>query len=86
MSLRSQIRAPHSLICIRCLFYLHSLLISTPTLVRRPPTAAADADKPEECGRSGEEDCEPSGSEHGQAEAATDVVGFENIVELCPED
>lgn len=86
MSLRSQIRAPHPLICIRCLLYLHSLLISTPTLVRRPPTAAADADKPEECGRSGEEDCEPGGSEHGQPEAAVDAVGFENMVELCLED
>ena len=85
VSLRSQIRAPHPLICIRCLLYLHSLLVSVSTLVRRPPTAAADTDKPEECGRSGEEDCQPGGSEHRQAETAFDVVGFEDIVELCLE-
>jgi hypothetical protein len=85
VSLRSQIRAPHPLICIWCLLYLHSLLVSLPTLVRRPSTAAADTDKPKECGRSGEEDCQPGGSEHRQAETTFDVVGFEDMVELCPE-
>lgn len=85
MFLRTQIRAPHPLICIRCLLYLHSLLVSAPTLVRRPPTAAADTEKPEECGHSGEEDCQPGGSEHRQAQTAFDAVGFEDMVELCLE-
>src|SRR5947209_12261257 len=85
MSLRSQRWAAHPLICIRYLLYLHSLLVSIPAFVRRPPTAAADTDKPEERGRSGEENCQPGGSEHRQAETAFDAVGFEDIVELCLE-
>jgi hypothetical protein len=78
-------RTSHPLVGIRCLLDFHSLLIS-PGLVGRSSTAAADAEEPEECGGAREEDCNPGSSKHGKAEAAFDVVGFENVVECGGED
>jgi hypothetical protein len=80
MPLLSKIRASYSLIRIRRLLDLHSLLVS-PSLIRRPSTTATDADEPEECSRAGEEDCYPGSPEHGQSEATFDAVGFEDVVE-----
>lgn len=85
MSLRSQIRAAHPLIRIRGLLGLHSLLVS-PSLVGRASTTAADADEPEERGCTGEEDCNPGSSEHGQAEPTFDTIAFQGVVKCGSEN